>query len=86
VNIRDIERKGESLLQPVDLTGAVILLSREVLQDKQIRYSPHILGEDGGWAETVFKAGYRMYIDLDTYNQHIMSERCLGLFKEGKLK
>jgi hypothetical protein len=86
LHIEKMKRNNESLLQLVDLTGAVCLIGREVLNNKNIKYDAHTHGEDGFWSECVKKEGFKLYIDLDCYNQHIMNQECLDLFLNGKLE
>jgi predicted peroxiredoxin len=74
-----------NLLQNVDVTGAIYLISKNVLKNKNIRYGIHNQGEDIPFCESAKKNGIDLYVDLGVYNQHIMNEDCLKLFIEGKL-
>jgi len=85
IHIREIQRKGKSLLQPVDLTGAIYCISKKVIDNKSILYAYHINGEDTPFCEAAKKHGFDIYVDLGCYNQHIMNEKCFELFLRGKL-
>ena len=77
IHIRMLEKNNESLLQKVDLTGAVILISKKVYKNKNIKYGYHKTGEDAYFCECAIKEGYELYVDLNTYSIHLMNDRCL---------
>ncbi len=55
----------------VEVTGAIILLSRKVIDNKKIRYSPGKTGEDEGFCLSAKAQGFKSYILSDLQN-HIM--------------
>ncbi|HNR65328.1 MAG TPA: hypothetical protein PKJ95_03420 [Atribacterota bacterium] len=55
----------------VDVTGAIILISRKVIDNKKIRYSPGKTGEDEGFCLSAKAQGFKSYILNDLQN-HIM--------------
>ena len=55
----------------VNITGAVILVSRKVIDNKKVRYSPGKTGEDEGFCLSAKAQGFKSYILSDLQN-HIM--------------
>ncbi|WP_405153084.1 glycosyltransferase family 2 protein [Paenibacillus sp. FSL K6-0108] len=47
---------------PVDLTGAVYLIKREVVE-AGVRYGSHSIGEDAPFCEQAQQLGYELYVD-----------------------
>lgn len=70
--------KGDRKILPeekmfeVKITGAIILISRKVFSNNQIRYSPMSSGEDAGFCETARRFGFKSYI-LQDMQEHIMN-------------
>jgi len=58
-------------IMEVDVTGAIILISRKVIDNKKIRYSPGKTGEDEGFCLSAKAQGFKSYILNDLQN-HIM--------------
>lgn len=67
-----------SALMKVDLTGAVILLSRKVY--KSIKYGFHPQGEDAYFCKMAQDKGFEIFCDLGIFCRHIMSEKLLREF------
>jgi hypothetical protein len=84
IHIRMLEKNNESLLQKVDLTGAVILIAKEVYKNKKIKYGYHKMGEDAYFSECAKKEGYNLFIDLGTYSKHLMNDLCLEKYLNGE--
>ncbi|MBT2759848.1 glycosyltransferase [Paenibacillus sp. ISL-20] len=59
----------------VDLTGAVILLSKKVY--KSIKYGFHPQGEDAYFCKMAQNHGFDIYCDLGVFCHHIMNEKLL---------
>lgn len=68
----------------VDFTGAIFLVKRVVLQNKNNRFGWEKQGEDQYFCENIIKSGYKLYCAI-TFNYHIMSQLMLELYNEGKL-
>ena len=60
----------------VSMTGAVVLISKNVFNNKGIRYLYNLKGEDIGFAETAKKNGLKLYV-LNDMQFHIMYEKDL---------
>ncbi|MGG1650423.1 glycosyltransferase [Paenibacillus sp. NRS-1775] len=60
-----------SLLK-VDLTGAVIMLSRKVY--KTVKYGFHPQGEDAYFCKMAQSKGFELFCDLGAFSHHIMSQ------------
>jgi hypothetical protein len=58
-------------VREVDIAGAIILISRKVIDNKRIRYSPGKTGEDEGFCFSAKAQGFKSYILSDLQN-HIM--------------
>lgn len=74
-------RKKNGLIE-VDLTGAIYLINTKILRD--IKYGYHIDGEDAYFCNSAQQNKIKLYCDMDTYNQHIMSESWLNKFLDGE--
>lgn len=55
----------------VKTTGAVMLISREVFENKAIRYSPKPSGEDEGFCESARARGFKSFV-LPELQEHVM--------------
>jgi hypothetical protein len=66
-----------------DFTGACVLMSKDVCSKTQ--YSWHKQGEDEPWSFSARQNGFKLYCDISTFQYHIMSEKILELYLEGKL-
>ncbi|MDY8021265.1 hypothetical protein [Paenibacillus polymyxa] len=62
-------------LMEVDLTGAVILLSRKVY--KSVKYGFHPQGEDAYFCKMAQSKGFELFCDLGAFSHHIMSPEYL---------
>lgn len=65
-------------LMEVDLTGAVILLSRKVY--KSVKYGFHPQGEDAYFCKMAQDKGFELFCDLSVFSNHIMSPEYLREF------
>ncbi|KAF6565451.1 glycosyltransferase family 2 protein [Paenibacillus sp. EKM202P] len=65
-------------LMEVDLTGAVILLSRKVY--KSVKYGFHPQGEDAYFCKMAQNKGFELFCDLSVFSNHIMSPEYLREF------
>jgi cellulose synthase/poly-beta-1,6-N-acetylglucosamine synthase-like glycosyltransferase len=54
----------------VKITGAIILISRKVIDNKEIRYSPSKIGEDEGFCLSAIAQGIKPYV-LSDLQKHI---------------
>ncbi|MET3209908.1 UNVERIFIED_CONTAM: cellulose synthase/poly-beta-1,6-N-acetylglucosamine synthase-like glycosyltransferase [Paenibacillus sp. PvR008] len=61
-----------SVLIQVDLTGAIIMLSRKVY--KSVKYGFHPQGEDAYFCKMAQDKGFELYCDLGVFSHHIMSQ------------
>lgn len=75
----------ESKLIRVDATGAVVLMSKEIFNNKNIRYGFHYQGEDIYWSERVRSEGYNIYCDLGCFSKHIMTREMLNNYLKGEI-
>lgn len=77
--VNNYVKNAPSLLSPtlmeVDLTGAVILLSRKVY--KSIKYGFHPQGEDAYFCKMAQDKGFELFCDLSVFSHHIMSPEYL---------
>jgi cellulose synthase/poly-beta-1,6-N-acetylglucosamine synthase-like glycosyltransferase len=60
----------------VKVTGAVMLVSKKVFSNKNIRYSPMSSGEDAGFCESARRNGFKSYV-LNYMQKHIMNKNDL---------
>ncbi|MEC4565338.1 glycosyltransferase family A protein [Paenibacillus sp. CMAA1739] len=72
-----LSHPSSSLIR-VDLTGAVIMLSRKVF--KSIKYGFHPQGEDAHFCKMAQEKGFELFCDLGTFSHHIMSPEYLREF------
>jgi hypothetical protein len=82
--IKNPDKNLYGTLIECDFTGACVLMSREVC--KKSKYGWHDQGEDEVWSRTAKENGFKLYCDISLYNNHIMSQQCLQLFLENKLR
>lgn len=80
-HIKNAQILSKSKLYQVDITGAVVLMSKEVT--KKTKYSWHIQGEDVAWSLDCKNNGFNLYCDVGVYCQHIMNEKMLMQKGEG---
>ncbi|MGR6760430.1 glycosyltransferase [Paenibacillus sp. T2-29] len=66
------------ILMEVDLTGAVIMLSRKVY--KSVKYGFHPQGEDAYFCKMAQDKGFELFCDLSVFSNHIMSPEYLREF------
>ncbi|MBX4152262.1 glycosyltransferase [Paenibacillus lautus] len=78
VNHRIKNTESTSYLTKVDLTGAVILLSKKVY--KSIKYGFHPQGEDAYFCKIAQDKGFEIFCDLGIFCHHIMDEKLLREF------
>jgi len=85
VHIKDHDGKG---LVEVDLTGAISLMSRKLINAGAEYYdignSAVHYGEDAGFCESAQKLGFKIFCDTDTKSTHIMSPEYLDLYLKGE--
>ncbi|MDT3699648.1 MAG: hypothetical protein RO469_09480 [Thermincola sp.] len=67
---------------PCDLTGACILISKEVCS--KAKYGWHIQGEDEYFCRSAKEAGYDIWCDISMYSQHVMLPELLDKFRDFK--
>ncbi|PQP82109.1 hypothetical protein C0Q44_20880 [Paenibacillus sp. PCH8] len=60
-------------LFPVDLTGAVYLIKREVIE-AGVRYGSHPTGEDAPFCEQARRLGFELYVDTRLRPVHVYAE------------
>lgn len=58
---------------PVDLTGAVYLIKREVI-DAGVRYGSHPIGEDAPFCEQARQLGFELFVDTRLRPVHAYTE------------
>jgi len=71
---------SESKVVPVDITGAISLISKKVL-DSGVKYGYHPKGEDIYFSLDAKSKGFQSYCDLSCFSHHIMSEKQLESIK-----
>ncbi|KAF6627034.1 hypothetical protein H6F38_23085 [Paenibacillus sp. EKM208P] len=69
--VKNTQRLSSTSLIPVDLTGAVIMLSRKVY--KTVKYGFHPQGEDAYFCRMAQSKGFELFCDLSVFSHHIMS-------------
>ncbi|MHB0943253.1 glycosyltransferase family protein [Paenibacillus sp. ALE1] len=75
---------SSSFLIGVDLTGAVIMLSRKVY--KSVKYGFHSQGEDAYFCKMAQDKGFELFCDLSVFSNHIMSPEYLEEYLEEYLQ
>lgn len=73
--VKKAENNDSPRLIEVDLTGAVILLSKKVYAS--IKYGHHPQGEDAYFCKMAQDRGFQIFCDLGSFSQHIMDENML---------
>lgn len=73
---KNAEILTESKLTSVDVTGAVSLISRDVIVG-DVRYGYHPKGEDVYFSLDAKSKGFDSFCDLSCFSQHIMCEKQL---------
>ena len=74
-----------NILIPVDMTGAVVLISKQVYSSG-VKYVWHRQGEDPGFALECYKKGIQQFC-FTQLQEHVMLPNILeNLIKEGKVK
>ncbi len=82
--IKNPDKNPIGTLLQVEFTGASILISKEVC--KVAKYDTNLqFGEDEVFSYSARQAGYKLYCDISSYQQHIMSPEILQLYLDGKL-
>lgn len=76
VRVADTIKSSPSCsLMKVDLTGAVVLISREVY--KLIKYGFHPQGEDAYFCGMAQEKGFELFCDVGLFCHHIMNKKLL---------
>jgi hypothetical protein len=78
-HIQDYNNKG---LLEVDLTGAIMLLSKDVCKAGRFGFS--IFGEDAIFCESVKDKGYKIFCDTNVKCTHVMNKELLEEYKAGR--
>jgi len=78
--VRYPEKNSVGTLLPCDLTGACILISKEVCS--KVKYGWHKQGEDEYFCHSAKQAGYDIWCDISMFSQHVMSPEFLEQFKK----
>ncbi|MGM1044883.1 MAG: hypothetical protein ACQEXX_01915 [Bacillota bacterium] len=73
--IRDANTSPSPSLLKVDLTGAVILISRKAY--KSVKYGFHPQGEDAYFCKMAQDKGFELFCDIGMFCHHIMNENLL---------
>lgn len=73
--IKNAENLKEDKIIEVDLTGAVLLIDKEVF--KKAKYGYHSCGEDAIFCEEAKKLNYKIYCNIGLFSKHIMNESML---------
>jgi len=81
---KHVKKRDIPELINLDLTGAVYLISNNVLKNKEIKYGFHIDGEDAFFCENAIKHKFKLYMDTGVYSQHIMTREWLQRFVDGE--
>jgi len=66
---RHIHQFSEGI-EPVDLTGAVYLIKRKVVE-AGLRYGNHLIGEDAPFCEQASRLGFGIYVDTRLRPVHV---------------
>lgn len=76
-SIRDVSCRSSTPLplMKVDLTGAVILISRKAY--KSVKYGFHPQGEDAYFCKMAQEKGFELFCDVGLFCHHIMNENLL---------
>ncbi|MDK8192517.1 hypothetical protein QP794_20740 [Paenibacillus sp. UMB7766-LJ446] len=69
---KHVQKFSEGVI-PVDLTGAVYLIKREVIE-AGVRYGSHPIGEDAPFCEQAQQLGYGLYVDTRLRPVHAYEE------------
>ncbi|MFF2834288.1 hypothetical protein ACFVSK_21190, partial [Cellulosimicrobium cellulans] len=80
--IKNAPTGNQSSLLSVDLTGAVVLISRAAY--RAIRYGFHPQGEDAHLCKMAQEKGFELFCDVGLFCHHIMNEKLLGEFLNEK--
>jgi GT2 family glycosyltransferase len=76
--IKNPEKAPKDKLIDVDFTGAVILISKEVFKNKNIRYAKFNLGEDEPFCRTAKEQGFQIVCSPYCFCNHLMNEEMLN--------
>lgn len=74
--IKNAPTLKENKLIQVDVTGAVYLISRDVI-DAGVRYAYDIQGEDIPFCLSASEKGFSLWCDLQAYSNHIMDKKMI---------
>ena len=78
--IKNPQENIKGLLIPVDFTGAIFLIKKDVCANAKFGANLDY-GEDEPFCYSARQAGYKLWCDISLYNQHIMSIDLLDEFK-----
>ncbi|MBU7008573.1 hypothetical protein Ga0451573_003532 [Peptococcaceae bacterium DYL19] len=78
--VKYFDKNSVDTLVPCDLTGACILISKEVCS--KAKYGWHKQGEDEYFCRSAKQAGYDIWCDVSMFSQHVMSPELLEQFKD----
>lgn len=73
---KNAEQLTESRLVKIDVTGAISLISKDVINNG-VQYGYHSKGEDVYFSLDAKSKGFDSYCDLSCFSQHIMCEKQL---------
>lgn len=82
-DIRLLLRENKTIIE-LDLTGAICLYSKKLYSDKTIRFGFHLDGEDYAYCLKAKEHGYKIYGNISSYSQHIMSKYWLEKYKNNE--
>lgn len=71
--VKNAKNLTESKVVPVDVTGAISLISKEVLKSGAI-YAYHPKGEDVYFSIDAKQKGFQSYCDISCFSEHIMTD------------
>lgn len=71
-------------LLPVDFTGAIIAIKKEVIKNKNVRYGFDSQGEDSPFCSSAISQGYKIFCDIDCRCTHVMNEEFLDKYIRGE--
>lgn len=78
-DIKENLRNNNNIIE-VGLTGAICLYSRKLYSDKDIRFKYCVDGEDAPYCISARMKGFKLYGNLTSYSQHIMSQSWLNKY------